>query len=113
MKTALIWFRRDLRLADNPALIAALEAYERVVPVYIHAPDEEAPWTPGAASRWWLHHSLSALDAALRERGASVQIVFGPSLAALRALLKARGLLESPVRTRHHCARCTDKAGPG
>ncbi len=89
MKTALIWFRRDLRLTDNPALIAALETYERVVPVYIHAPDEELPWAPGAASRWWLHHSLSALDADLRERGSSLQIVFGPTQTALRALLKA------------------------
>jgi deoxyribodipyrimidine photo-lyase len=69
MRTALVWFRRDLRLADNPALNAALEAAERVVPVYIQAPEEEAPWSPGGASRWWLHGSLEALDAALRARG--------------------------------------------
>lgn len=88
MTTALIWFRRDLRLADNPALMAALEAHQRVVPVYVHAPDEEAPWAPGAASRWWLHHSLSALDAELRERGSSLHVARGPTLATLRALLR-------------------------
>ncbi|WP_367275532.1 deoxyribodipyrimidine photo-lyase, partial [uncultured Nevskia sp.] len=51
MSTALVWFRRDFRVADNPALIAALAAHDQVLPVYIHAPDEEAPWQPGAASR--------------------------------------------------------------
>ena len=64
-KTAILWLRRDLRLADNPALAAALARCERVVPVYIHAPDEEAPWEPGGAARWWLHHSLTALAADL------------------------------------------------
>ena len=88
MKTALIWFRRDLRLADNPALAAALEAYDRVVPVYIHAPEEEAPWQPGAASRCWLHHSLQALDRDLRERGSKLHLTNGPTLAALRSILK-------------------------
>ena len=63
MTTALVWFRRDLRLADNPALHRAASEYERVIPIYLHAPQEEAPWSPGAASRWWLHHSLAALDA--------------------------------------------------
>ncbi|KJV33738.1 cryptochrome/photolyase family protein [Luteibacter yeojuensis] len=70
MTTAIVWFRRDLRLADNPALVAAAEAHEKVIPLYIHAPDEEGEWAPGAASRWWLHHSLVALDKGLgRHRG--------------------------------------------
>ena len=38
-----------------------------VVPVFIWAPEEEGDWPPGAASRWWLHHSLASLDAMLRE----------------------------------------------
>ncbi len=88
MSTALIWFRRDLRLADNPALSAALEAHERVVPVYIHAPDEEAPWAPGAASRWWLHHSLKALDTELRDRGSRLHIARGSTLAELKKMIK-------------------------
>lgn len=91
MTTALIWFRRDLRLADNPALSAAIEAYDRVVPLYIHAPDEEAPWEPGAASRWWLHHSLEALVSDLRDRGSVLHIVRGPTLTAVQGLLKKYG----------------------
>jgi len=91
MTTAIVWFRRDLRLADNPALTAALAAHEKVVPLYIHAPGEEGEWAPGAASRWWLHHSLKALDASLAKQRGGLQILQGPSLASLRAAIEATG----------------------
>jgi deoxyribodipyrimidine photo-lyase len=91
MSTAIVWFRRDLRLADNPALDAAFRGYQRIIAVYVHAPDEEAPWAPGAASRWWLHHSLVALDADLRERGARLHVLRGPTLEALRSLATRSG----------------------
>jgi deoxyribodipyrimidine photo-lyase len=86
MSTALVWFRNDLRLADNPALGRALAAHERVVPVYVHAPGEAGVWPHGAASRWWLHQSLAALDARLRVRGSRLLLRAGPSLAGLGAL---------------------------
>jgi deoxyribodipyrimidine photo-lyase len=57
--TTLLWFRQDLRLRDNPALAAAT-ARGRVVPVFI-LDDSDERWSPGAASLWWLHHSLDAL----------------------------------------------------
>ena len=91
MSTAILWLRRDLRLADNPALHAALAGHARVLPVYIHAPEEEAPWQPGAASRWWLHHSLSAFDESLRSCGARLHMVRGPSLQALQRLIESCG----------------------
>ncbi len=91
MSTAIVWFRRDLRLADQPALSAACAAHDRVLPVYIHAPHEEGAWAPGGASRWWLHHSLSALQSRLREQGASLHLRRGDSLAVLRALIDATG----------------------
>lgn len=87
--TAIVWFRRDLRLADNPALTRALALCDRVIPVYVHAPQEEAPWQPGAASRWWLHHSLTALDGALRERGSGLVVAAGESRAQLRRIARA------------------------
>jgi deoxyribodipyrimidine photo-lyase len=87
----LVWFRRDLRLADNPALAAAVAGGARVVPVYVHAPEEEAPWRPGAASDAWLHRSLQALDAALRERGSRLVVRRGPTLDALRTLAAEAG----------------------
>jgi deoxyribodipyrimidine photo-lyase len=85
------WFRLDLRLADNPALAAALERGGPVVPVFIWSPEEEAPWSPGGASRWWLHQSLRALDASLRAAGSRLILRRGPALETLRALIKETG----------------------
>jgi deoxyribodipyrimidine photo-lyase len=91
MTTALVWFRRDLRLADNAALTRALKTASRIVPVYIHAPEEDGDWAPGAASRWWLHHSLMALAESLAQRGSRLVIRRGPSLEALRQLIHDTG----------------------
>ncbi len=88
---SIVWFRRDLRLADNPALTAAAALGDMIVPVFIWAPDEEAPWQPGAASRWWLHHSLLALEAAFRARGLPLLVRRGASLESLRGLIRATG----------------------
>ncbi|MFN0067316.1 MAG: cryptochrome/photolyase family protein, partial [Limisphaerales bacterium] len=88
---ALVWLRLDLRLADHPALQAALQAGGPVIPVFIGSPDEEAPWVPGGASRWWLHHSLAALGRALEERGSRLVLRCGPTLATLRALARETG----------------------
>jgi deoxyribodipyrimidine photo-lyase len=64
-----MWFREDLRLADNPALTAAAENGRPVLALYLL--DEISPGIRplGGASRWWLHHSLARLGAALAERG--------------------------------------------
>ncbi|KAG8458188.1 hypothetical protein KFE25_011719 [Diacronema lutheri] len=64
----LVWFRRDLRLADHRALHAAAGSGAPVVPVYVHAPDEEGPWPLGGAARRWLLRSLGALRDELRSR---------------------------------------------
>ena len=89
--TSLVWLRRDLRLADNPALEAAVKLRGPVVPVFIHCPEEEAPWAPGAASRWWLHHSLTALETQLKEIGSRLIIRRGGSLPSLRSLVREIG----------------------
>ncbi|HTY88095.1 MAG TPA: deoxyribodipyrimidine photo-lyase [Candidatus Acidoferrum sp.] len=90
-KPALLWLRLDFRLADNPALQTAIKRGGAVVPVFIWSPDEEGDWPPGAASRWWLHQSLAALDASLRQLGSRLVIRYGPTLATLRALVKETG----------------------
>ncbi len=59
---SLVWFRQDLRLADNPALHAAA-ARGPVIPVYILDTVRTRP--PGGASRWWLHQSLRSLENSL------------------------------------------------
>jgi deoxyribodipyrimidine photo-lyase len=87
----LVWFRNDLRLADHPALEAALSTGRAIIPVFIWAPEEEAPWQPGAASRWWLHHSLVSLDASLRRKGSRLVVRQGPSLETLLAVAREMG----------------------
>ena len=83
MPNAIVWFRNDLRLRDQPALQAALRQGFNPIPVYVHAPEEEGAWAPGAASDAWRHRSLLALDASLRERGSRLNVLRGPSLEAL------------------------------
>ncbi len=91
MRTLLVWFRRDLRLADNPALSLAIATGSRVIPIYIHAPEEAGEWAPGGASCWWLHHGLTALDHSLAARGARLIVRRGASLPTLCALLDESG----------------------
>ena len=86
MSPVILWFRRDLRLHDNPALQAAAEAGRPVVPVYIS--DE---LDAGGASRWWLHHSLSRLDKALEEHGAGLVIRRGKPEELLPEIVESVG----------------------
>jgi len=85
MKTAILWVRNDLRLADNPALTRAAQ-FDRLVAVHIHDPAGQGDWPPGAASRWWLHHSLTAYAQDLNRLGARLLIREGPSAAELEIL---------------------------
>ena len=87
MSTTILWLRQDLRLTDNPALEAARHS-ERLVPVYIHDPTQDDYWPSGAASRWWLHHSLAALDQDLRQLGSKLILRTGPTSAALKELIE-------------------------
>ncbi len=64
---SIVWFRQDLRIADNPALTAAA-VHGSVLPVYILDDINTGEWAMGGASRWWLHHSLHALNASLNGR---------------------------------------------
>lgn len=65
---SIVWFRRDLRVEDNPALAAGVRA-GAVVAVFIWAPEEEGQYYPGRVSRWWLKQSLVHLDSSLRNLG--------------------------------------------
>lgn len=86
--TTIVWFRQDLRVEDNPALMAAFKKGEPIVPVYIWSPDEEGKWSLGGASKWWLHHSLESLAAELEEIGLHLVIRSGASEKVLGDLIK-------------------------
>jgi deoxyribodipyrimidine photo-lyase len=77
-RTVLLWLRNDLRIADNPALMAAMEAGDKVVALYVHETDHGLRQR-GAASRWWLHHSLNALATELKALGIGLEVVEGES----------------------------------
>lgn len=70
----IVWFRRDLRIEDNPALAAAAKDGS-VFPVYIWCPKEEGQFYPGRMSRWWLKQSLAHLDNSLRSLGAELVLI--------------------------------------
>jgi deoxyribodipyrimidine photo-lyase len=65
MQKAIYWFRSDLRLQDNPALFNAA-IYGEILPVYILDDINSGEYFMGAASRWWLHHSLVSLNNSLQ-----------------------------------------------
>ena len=86
INTTIVWFRFDLRTADNPALSAAAKIGS-VVPVFIWSPGEE-DLNPGAASRWWLHHSLDNFSKRLERIGGRLIIKSGKAIRVLKSLVK-------------------------
>ena len=98
---SIVWFRRDLRLEDHPALSAALASGHRVVPVFVHDPADRDPWAAGAASRWWLHHSLQSLIRALRLQGSDLVLRRGDAAQELVRLVRETGA--TAVHWNHTC----------
>ncbi|HEY0966755.1 MAG TPA: deoxyribodipyrimidine photo-lyase [Opitutaceae bacterium] len=90
-RPTIVWFRQDLRLQDNTALAEAVARGGPVIPVYILDDDGEGRWAAGGASRWWLHHSLAALQASLEARGSRLILARGGALAILRSLAASTG----------------------
>jgi deoxyribodipyrimidine photo-lyase len=87
-RPTILWLRRDLRLADHPALIAALAGDGPVIPVFVLDPETEAL---GTASRWRLGRSLADLAARLGARGSRLVLRRGEALESLRALVAETG----------------------
>jgi deoxyribodipyrimidine photo-lyase len=85
----ILWFRDDLRVADNRALTAAAEAGGPVCAVYVLDEGSGGVRPLGGASRWWLHHSLAALGAELKGLGTPLHIFRGPASRVVPALAKA------------------------
>ena len=86
----ILWLRQDLRLRDQPALVAAAHAGP-VIPVYVLDDDAAGTWAIGAAQRWWLHHSLAAFDASLRDRGSRLILRRGDAVKVLKAIVQESG----------------------
>ena len=103
-KPVLLWLRRDLRLADQPALMAAIDSGAPIIPCYVL--DDETPQGPlshramGGASRWWLHGSLESLSRDLHARGSRLILRRGASDKVLAQLAEETGATE--IHALHH-----------
>jgi deoxyribodipyrimidine photo-lyase len=95
MNYALVWFRHDLRLSDNPTLTAAIESGLPIIPLFIL---DDALF-PGSASRWWLHQSLQDL-------GTRIPLVLrrGESLSIIQQLLDTKKIKEIHAGRAHEPA---------
>lgn len=84
----ILWFRRDLRLADQPALVAARDTGRPVIPVFVH---DEAVDALGAAPKWRLGLGLEAFAGALDAIGSRLILRRGKALEVLRDLIEETG----------------------
>ncbi len=95
----IVWLRRDLRLSDQAAIVAAAEKAS-IIPVFVL--DDETPKhrKMGGASRWWLHHSLEQLDKSLRQRGSRLVLRRGRASDVLAEIVNSSGAKE--IHALHH-----------
>lgn len=97
----IVWFRDDLRIADNPALAAAAESGRPLIALYLRDEESAGQRPLGGASRWWLAGSLRALDAGLQARGARLTLRHGAAARAIPALVAETGAAAIYWNRRH------------
>ena len=89
---ALVWFRRDLRVEDNPALSAALSSGLQIEAVFVYPSNPDAPLAEGAAACWYLHFSLQALQTRLARIGIPLRLLRGSEETVLPAFCTDRSV---------------------
>lgn len=85
------WFRQDLRLRDLRGLNAALATARPVLACYILDDESPGEWRMGGASRWWLHHSLTALASDIEKTGGQLYLARGRADTVLSRLAEQSG----------------------
>lgn len=85
MRKTIVWFRKDLRMHDNPALWEAAQQ-GIVIPVFILPDEEDSVEVASEVGQWWLHHSLTALKEKLESHGLSLVILRGDCLKELTSV---------------------------
>jgi deoxyribodipyrimidine photo-lyase len=87
-KPIIVWFRQDLRIADNPALSAAVDTGQPVIPIYILDDETPGDWKLGGAARWWLHHSVKVLAESLNDLGGTLILRAGNAKSVIADLVQ-------------------------
>lgn len=90
-KPIIVWFRKDLRLQDNPALWFAAQSGKPIIPLYILDTENQGKWETGAASLWWLHHSLASLQKSFGRHNTNLILRKGNPLKILEEIIKDTG----------------------
>jgi deoxyribodipyrimidine photo-lyase len=105
----IVWFRDDLRIADNPALLSASKGEGPVIPLYIL--DEQSPEVRplGGATKWWLHHSLNSLSRSLEELGSPLVLRRGPARDVISTLVEETGATKVVWNRRYGKPRFIDQ----
>ncbi|MFJ4174452.1 cryptochrome/photolyase family protein [Microbacterium sp. NPDC089696] len=88
---SLVWFRDDLRVADNPALRAAIDRDEPIVALFVLDEESSGIRPLGGAARWWLHHSLASLAEKLDALGATLVLRRGAAEQVVRQVVSECG----------------------
>jgi deoxyribodipyrimidine photo-lyase len=104
-RPVIVWFRQDLRLADNPALHAAARTGAAILPIYILSDADSTEWHMGQASRWWLHHSLQSLSRSLDDHLVLLRGDAGPVLQKLVTEVDASAIYWNRLYEPDHIAR--------
>jgi deoxyribodipyrimidine photo-lyase len=88
---ALVWFRDDLRIRDNPALSAAIATGGPVIAAFVLDEESSGIRALGGASRWWLHNSLASLGEALADLGIALVLKRGQTMDLLPEFVSSTG----------------------
>ncbi len=91
MRIAIHWFRRDLRLADNTALAAAVSNYDLVIPAYILSDWQGSHGWTGSPRQEFLCRCLAALETDIRTKGGQLIFRRGDADVALAQLIEDSG----------------------
>ncbi|MBX2881598.1 MAG: DNA photolyase family protein [Granulosicoccus sp.] len=87
----IVWFRQDLRLADNPALLDAHRQCDKVIALFIDDPMDQTVGQLGAASKVWLYHALCTFNQSLEQAGGKLLVLRGDPLTLLTELIASSG----------------------
>ena len=87
-KKVIVWFRKDLRLLDNPSIFEATSNGYSIIPIFIWGSDSNQKWAPGEASKWWLHNALASLASDIAKLGGNLSFYHGDPSSILPKLVR-------------------------